>query len=93
MAGPIYWGQDAVIAAWTGFETVESLPWAPVRARSTFSGDLGWTTGNALYTLRGTDGSIIVNSPSKYLTIWARQPDGRWKYILDGGNRRPFVGP
>ena len=28
--------------------------------------------------------------PSKYLTIWQRQPDGSWKYITDGGNARPL---
>jgi hypothetical protein len=24
-----------------------------------------------------------------YVTIWKRFPDGRWKYVLDGGNDTP----
>ena len=41
-------------------------------------------------TLRDDTGAIIFQSPSKYLTVWARHPDGRWRYILDGGNSRPL---
>jgi ketosteroid isomerase-like protein len=93
MASPIAWGGDAVAAAFAGWTPVETLAWTPVLARSTVSGDLGWSVGNALYTLRDDTGAIIFQSPSKYLTIWARQPDGRWKYILDGGNSRPLLPP
>ncbi|HZX41141.1 MAG TPA: hypothetical protein VFE93_04830, partial [Myxococcaceae bacterium] len=91
MASPIAWGGEAVAAAFAGWEPVETLDWAPALARSTFSGDLGWSVGNALYTLRNPDGSVAFQSPSKYLTVWARQADGHWKYILDGGNGRPLT--
>jgi len=89
VAGPMYWGIDAVIAAWAGWTPVETEDWSPARARSTFSGDLGWSVGPASYTLRNDDGTIALQSFSKYLTVWARQPDGSWKYILDIGNGRP----
>ena len=91
MASPIAWGGEAVASAFAGWEPVETLDWAPALARSTFSGDLGWSVGNALYTLRNPDGSVAFQSPSKYLTVWARQADGHWKYILDGGNGRPLT--
>lgn len=93
MASPIAWGGDRVAAAFAGWEPVETLAWAPLLAQSTSSGDLGWSVGNALYTLRNLDGSVAFQSPSKYLTVWARQPDGRWRYILDGGNSRPLALP
>ena len=93
MASPIAWGGDAIAEAFTGWTPVETLAWTPVLAHSTTSGDLGWSVGNALYTLRNDDGSIAFQNPSKYLTVWARQPDGRWKYILDGGNSRPLALP
>lgn len=93
MASPIAWGGDAVAAAFAGWTPVETLAWTPVLARSTVSGDLGWSVGNALYTLRDDSGVIVFQNPSKYLTLWARQPDGRWKYILDGGNSRPLSLP
>jgi len=31
----------------------------------------------------------VLRFYSKYLTVWARQPDGEWKFILDGGNASP----
>jgi ketosteroid isomerase-like protein len=93
MASPIAWGGDEVAAAFAGWTPDQTLEWTPVLARSTSSGDLGWSVGNALFTIRDPDGSTVFQSPSKYLTIWARQPDGRWKYLLDGGNSRPLSPP
>jgi hypothetical protein len=58
--------------------------WAPVAAGGSRSGDLGWTVGEAVITPPG-------NAPAhtKYLSVWARQPDGAIRFITDGGNGRP----
>jgi len=94
VAGPVYWGADEVIGiAWAGWTPAETLSWTPTVARSTFSGDLAWTTGNSEYLFLNPDGSIGLDLFSKYITIWARQPDGSWKFILDGGNARPAPTP
>jgi ketosteroid isomerase-like protein len=94
VAGPVYWGEDEVVGiAWAGWTPAETLAWTPTISGSTFSGDLAWSTGNAEYTLRNPDGSIAIDSFSKYVTIWARQPDGSWRFLLDGGNGRPAPGP
>ena len=94
VAGPVYWGEEEVVGiAWAGWTPAETLAWTPTISGSTFSGDLAWSTGNAEYTLRNPDGSIAIDSFSKYITIWARQPDGSWRFLLDGGNGRPAPGP
>ncbi|HZW88454.1 MAG TPA: DUF4440 domain-containing protein [Myxococcaceae bacterium] len=94
VAGPVYWGEDEVVGiAWAGWTPAETLSWTPTVSRSTFSGDLAWTTGNAEYLFLNPDGSIFIDSFSKYITIWARQPDGSWKFLLDGGNARPAPAP
>lgn len=94
VGGPVYWGEDEVVGiAFAGWTPVETLSWTPTISGSTFSGDLAWSTGNSEYVLRNPDGSIAIDSFSKYLTIWARQPDGSWKFILDGGNGRPPPAP
>ncbi|HEY1905605.1 MAG TPA: DUF4440 domain-containing protein [Myxococcaceae bacterium] len=94
VAGPVYWGEDEVIGiAWAGWTPVETLSWTPTISGSTFSGDLAWSTGNSEYVLRNPDGSIAIDSYSKYITIWARQPDGSWRFLLDGGNARPVPAP
>lgn len=80
LTAPEY-GRAAIEAAFEGFQgTVE---WGPVAGGVAASGDLGWSVGLATF-----------NTPAgkrytKYLTIWQRQPDGRWLYVADGGSSRP----
>ncbi len=31
----------------------------------------------------------ITTTYGNYVTVWKRQPDGKWKYVLDGGNTTP----
>jgi len=54
------------------------LVWWPRWAGIARSGDLGFTTGPYTY-----DGE----PKGWYFTVWARQPDGSWKWIFDGGVR------
>jgi ketosteroid isomerase-like protein len=76
-------GKTAIASAFESFsDTGFVLTWEPLYAALSRSGDLGYTYG--LYTnLNKTDGS---KSRGKYVTIWSKQPDGTWKYVLDGGN-------
>lgn len=52
------------------------LVWWPLWAGISQSGDLGFTTGP--YTSGGKPGGY-------YFTVWAKQPDGAWKWLFDGG--------
>lgn len=52
------------------------LIWWPLWAGIARSGDLGFTTGP--YTADGKPGGY-------YFTVWAKQPDGAWKWLFDGG--------
>jgi len=74
-------GRQAIGAGFDGFPAGAVLEWWPVAAEIAPSGDLGCTVGEAKIT--------SLNHYSKYLTIWRRQPDGRWKFVADGGNVRP----
>jgi hypothetical protein len=53
-----------------------ALVWWPLWAGIARSGDLGFTTGP--YTVGGKPGAW-------YFTVWARQPDGGWKWLMDAG--------
>jgi hypothetical protein len=53
------------------------LNWWPNFAGVARSGDLGFTTGPA--TIDGKPAGVF------YFTVWARQPDGGWKWVYDGG--------
>ena len=59
------------------------LVWWPLWAGIARSGDLGFTTGP--YTVNGKPGAW-------YFTVWAKQADGGWKWLFDGGPPSEFAG-
>jgi ketosteroid isomerase-like protein len=65
---------QAVYGAAAGSTT--RLVWWPLWAGIARSGDLGFTTGP--YTVNDKPGAW-------YFTVWAKQPDGGWKWLFDGG--------
>ena len=44
--------------------------------------DLGYTIGTYHMQLPDGDGNV-VEIEGKYLSVWKRQPDGRWKIAVD----------
>ncbi len=76
-------GKKAIAAAFESFsDTGFVLTWEPLDAAVSKSGDLGYTYG--LYTnFIKADSSVYRG---KYVSIWEKQPDGSWKYVLDAGN-------
>ena len=69
-----------------------ALTWTPLFAGSSESGDLGFTVGTSVETVQHPDGSV-ERSPSKYLTLWARQADRTWRFVADGGSASPAPSP
>ncbi len=63
-------------------DTSFAMTWRPDNATVSSSGDLGYTYG--VYSLKpnGSD-SIIYGS---YVTVWKKQPNGKWKFVLQSGN-------
>ena len=64
-------------------DTSFALNWEPVLADASVSGDLGYTVGLSQSRRAGPDGQ--VTNTGKYVTIWKKQADGRWKAVLDIG--------
>jgi ketosteroid isomerase-like protein len=59
------------------------LSWAPNFADISSDGSLGYTTGNWEWRAKGRD-----DAPSafgEFVTIWKRQTDGRYKFVVDIG--------
>ena len=62
----------------TGF----SMSWKPSNAQVAASGELGYTFG--VYEIKS---SVIDTSLfGTYVTIWKKQPDGKWKFVLQSNN-------
>jgi len=64
------------------------ISWDPDEAAISAGGDFGYTMGHATITDRDKDGKP-TGSNVRYVTIWRKQPDGSWKFILDGGVPQP----
>lgn len=77
------YGPQAIGAAFAG--AGGTLEWGPVGGAASAAGDLAYTVGIAVR--RGEDGRPL--GYTKYLSIWRRQPDGEWRWVVDGGNARP----
>ena len=93
-----YWTEDAAVAgpgvfaqgkpaikqmvassfATSGFH----ISWTPEKAVIARSGDLGYTSGTGAFTMPGPKGAI-TNISVKYLTVWRKEADGRWKCSED----------
>jgi ketosteroid isomerase-like protein len=63
------------------------LKWWPAYAGIAASGDLGFTTGP--YVI----GTGERRGHGWYFTIWRRQPDGSWRWVLDHGPRTREAAP
>lgn len=56
------------------------LTWQPLGGDMAVSADLGYTYG--VYNMQTGD-SVRKGT---YVTIWKKQANGRWKFVLDAGN-------
>jgi ketosteroid isomerase-like protein len=86
--GEFITGPAAISDAFGPSTDGSSLAWHPVAGEAAGSGDLGFTVGNAVFTGRRADGAPAIRY-SKYLTVWKKQRDGSWRYVVDGGSARP----
>ena len=81
-------GPSAITQSFGSPTQKSALVWHPVHGEVSQAGDLGFTVGNAVFTGEREDGAKIVRY-SKYLTVWKKQRDGSWRYVVDGGSSRP----
>ena len=59
-----------------------TLTWQPNNGVISSSGDLGFTYGIYAMKPKSKDTTIY----GTYTSIWKKQKDGKWKFILDSGN-------
>ena len=79
-------GKSNLEKYWAAKDEVKTISWAPFKAEASKSGDLGYSLGNWKYV--GKDSTYNGN----YYTIWKKQADGKWKFVVDGGNNTPVPG-
>ena len=73
-------GADAIDFLSQTNDSSYTLTWKPFRAEVSSAGDLGFTYG--VYSLALPD-TILSGT---YVSIWKKQANGKWKFVLDTGN-------
>jgi len=62
----------------------QTLNWSAYYTDVSDDGSMGYNYGRYESRRLGTDGKESVHT-GWFLTIWKRQPDGTWKYVMDNG--------
>ncbi len=76
-------GKQSLIKYWADKDETKNISWSPYKAEASRSGELGYTLGNWKFVTKDT--TLYGN----YYTIWKKQNDGTWKFVVDGGNNTP----
>jgi uncharacterized protein (TIGR02246 family) len=84
---PIITGKDALRQAW---KTVLAMPgfsfsFELVKVEASRSGDLAWGHGTCTRTMNDATGKTVTDK-GKYVIVYKKQTDGKWKVVADIGN-------
>lgn len=63
------------------------LSWEPIYADVARAGDIAYTTGPWDFRPKGAEDKPVAHG--QFFTIWRKEPDGTWKWILDIGISHP----
>jgi ketosteroid isomerase-like protein len=69
------------------------LTWSASFTDVSDDGTLGYNYGRYDFFKTGADGKEGPHSDGWFLTIWKRQPDGTWRYVMDQGSPDPKPKP
>ena len=75
-------GADAIDYLIQQNDSDYTLTWEPRNGAVAKSGDLGYTYG--VYALRPSQKDTVIYGT--YVSIWKKERNGYWKYVLDTGN-------
>lgn len=81
-------GKVAIARSASWSPKVYQLTWTPTAGEMGPSGDMGYTWGHYEGQSKDANGNPVTTS-GRYVTIWRRQLDGKWKVVLDAGSTEP----
>jgi uncharacterized protein (TIGR02246 family) len=76
--------KDAIRTTWKDLLTSPGLAisWKTTKVEVAKSGDIAYTSGTYELTMNDTSGKPI-NDRGKYVEVWKKQADGKWKVVAD----------
>ncbi len=86
--GPIVNGKAAIRAAMVPFlaDPNFSLTFHSTRSMASKGGDMVYSQGTYTMTMTNPKTKKVMTDKGKYLTVYAKQPDGSWKAVADTFN-------
>jgi ketosteroid isomerase-like protein len=84
----VFVGRDPAQKYWAAAfaDPTYTLSWKTVSAESSKDGELGFTAGTYEESYKGADGKMVKNT-GKYVCVWKRDKQGKWKAIHDIWNQ------
>ena len=80
---PIATGLEAIRNAFVQpFATPGSISWKTTNVEVSRAGDLGYAFGTYEGASKDAKGQPVTHR-GKYLSVWKKQPDGKWKAVAD----------
>jgi ketosteroid isomerase-like protein len=80
---PAATGKQAIRAVWAPMVAPDaSISWEAGKVEVARSSDLAYTTGTYQLTMKDEKGNPVTDK-GKFLEVWKKQPDGKWKTVAD----------
>ena len=79
-------GKEKIKEHFSRPDTNFTLTWEPLFADVAASRDLGYTYGTYKIEMKGPDGAPM-SSEGTYVSIWKKDNNGNWKFVMDTGNQ------
>jgi ketosteroid isomerase-like protein len=84
--GPLLTDKREIRAGWADMLGPSNhLSWQTTRAEVAASGDVAYSLGTYSLTMQDAQGKPIADH-GKYLCVWKKQADGKWKSVADTWN-------
>lgn len=87
---PVVHGKPAIKEMVAGMTAIPGfhITWTPDSAVVAAAGDLAYTFGTNQFTAPDPTGKLVTTN-GRYLTLWRKEPDGRWRCVMDYSNPAP----
>jgi ketosteroid isomerase-like protein len=83
---PVAATKESIRAIWAELTAPNvSISWQASKVEVAKSGDLAYSTGSYTLDMQDPQGKL-VSDKGKFMEVWKRQPDGKWKIVADTYN-------
>ena len=84
---PILTNAKSIRESWAGLLGPNmDVSWKVSKVEVAKSGDLGYLYGTYQLAIKDPKGGPTINDNGKLVEVWRKQPDGKWKCIVDTYN-------